>query len=87
MSQLSNSFRKSSLQIIAYLIISAQPSAKVSSGRVLKVSGSQMTKDGWWKAPTRFLPAGMFTAVLPPTEESMAARKVVGICTKGMPRR
>ena len=61
------------------LTVSATPSAKVSGGRVRKVSVSQRTSFGWWKAPTRFFPASRSTAVLPPTEESEAARKVVGI--------
>ena len=55
------------------------PSAKVSGGRLLKVSVSQITILGWWKAPARFFPAARSMAVLPPTEESDAARKVVGI--------
>ena len=60
------------------LRVSAAPSRKVSSGRVEKVSVSQITVLGCQKAPTRFLPAGRSTAVLPPTEASEAARKVVG---------
>ena len=30
---------------------------------------SASTSDGWWKAPTRFLPSGELIAVLPPTLE------------------
>ena len=59
--------------------VSATPSKKVSSGRVRKVSVSQITARGCQKAPTKFFPASRSTAVLPPTEESAAARKVVGI--------
>ena len=48
---------------------------------------SASTSDGWWKAPTRFLPSGELIAVLPPTLESTWASKVVGIWTKRTPRR
>ena len=45
------------------------------------VSVSQRTRRGCQKAPQRFLPRERSTAVLPPTEESTAASRVVGICT------
>src|SRR3546814_8661189 len=48
------------------------------------VCSSDLT--GGWKAPTRFLPCGRSTAVLPPTEESTIASSVVGGCTQSMPR-
>ena len=63
------------------------PSAKVTAGSVWNVSVSHTTRDGCQKAPIRFLPAGILMAVLPPTEESTAARKVVGICMNRMPRK
>ena len=33
---------------------------------------------GWWNAPTRFLPSGRLTAVLPPMAASTCASSVVG---------
>ena len=47
---------------------------------------STTTSRGWWKAPIRFLPAGVSTAVLPPTAESTIASSVVGTCTRSTPR-
>ena len=46
-------------------------------------STSASTATGWWKAPTRFLPSGRFTAVLPPIAASTCAVSVVGTCTNG----
>ena len=37
---------------------------------------------GWWNAPTRFLPAGRSTPVLPPIAESIWATSVVGTWMK-----
>ena len=54
--------------------------------RVEAVGVGEDEKLGWWKAPTRFLPWGALMPVLPPTEESTWARRLVGICTKRMPR-
>ena len=71
--------RKSLSLMRACFTVSAAPSAKVSAGSVRKVSVSQRTIFGCQKAPARFFPAARSTAVLPPTEESDAARKVVGI--------
>src|SRR3546814_5322844 len=56
------------------------------AGRVSREEGSIRTNAGWWKAPTRFLPAPVLIAVFPPTELSTCASKVVGICTKWHPR-
>ena len=42
---------------------------------------------GWWNAPTRFLPSGRSTPVLPPIDESIWATSVVGTWMTGMPRR
>ena len=61
-----------------YLMTSAQPSRKISWGRVFKSAVSQSTAVGWWKAPQRFFPAGRSMAVLPPTELSTMAKRVVG---------
>src|SRR5256885_342645 len=44
------------------------------------------TSEGWWKAPTRFLPAATLIPVLPPTELSTCASRLVGTCTKLQPR-
>ncbi len=41
---------------------------------------------GGWNAPTRFLPSGMSTAVLPPTAASTMPSSVVGTSTTGTPR-
>ena len=42
---------------------------------------------GCKNAPARFFPAARSIAVLPPTEESTAARSGVGIWINGIPRR
>ena len=42
---------------------------------------SASTYAGCLKVPTRFLPWGRSTAVLPPTELSTMARSEVGTCT------
>ena len=65
---------------------SASPARNSRSGSVARVSMSATTATGWWKAPTRFLPSARSTAVLPPTEESTIASRVVGSCTKRTPR-
>ena len=46
-----------------------------------------MTAAGWWNAPTRFLPSGRSTPVLPPIDESIWATSVVGTWMTGTPRR
>src|SRR3954468_19053815 len=46
---------------------------------------SASTIRGWWKAPTRFLPSERLIPVLPPTELSTWASRLVGTCTKGRP--
>ena len=56
------------------------------SGSVASVSVSASTPTGWWNAPTRFLPSGRFTAVLPPIAASTIASSVVGTCSTAMPR-
>ena len=72
--------------IAPYLTTSASPARSSRSGRVRRVAVSAITARGGWKAPTRFLPAGRSTAVLPPTEESTIASRVVGNCTMSTPR-
>ena len=69
-----------------YLMTSARPADSSRGGSVSSVSRSQTTRSGWWKAPIMFLPSGWLMAVLPPTDESTWASKVVGTCTKGTPR-
>ena len=73
--------RKSRSAMRPCFTVSAAPSSKTSPGRVRKVSVSQITIRGCQNAPARFFPSARSTAVLPPTEESEAARKVVGIWT------
>ena len=69
-----------------YLTTSARPARSSRAGRLRRVVVSAITARGGWKAPTRFLPWAMSTAVLPPTEESTIASRVVGSCTQSMPR-
>ena len=71
----------------AFLITSAKPAARSRLGNDARVATSIDTRRGWWKDPTRFLPSGRLTPVLPPTLASTIESTVVGICTKGMPRR
>jgi len=78
----SNSRKRESSRIAPYLTASAIPSEKYTAGRVSRVEGSQMTRDGCQNAPTRFFPCGISTPVLPPTDESIMERKVVGIWIK-----
>ena len=80
-------WKKSSSQMQPYFTTSAIPSMNTGRGRVSSVSGSMSTSLGWQNTPARFLPAFRSMAVLPPTEESTWASSVVGIWTKGTPRR
>ena len=48
---------------------------------------SSTIADGWWNAPSRFLPSGRSTPVLPPMDESTWATSVVGTWIQGTPRR
>ena len=70
-------------------ILTASPSAARiwRSGSVRSISMSMMTALGWWNAPTRFLPSGRSTPVLPPIDESIWATSVVGTWMIGTPRR
>src|SRR3546814_11184022 len=72
--------------IAPYLITSAKPARSSRAGSVASAAVSAITATGGWKAPTRFLPCGRSTAVLPPTEESTIASSVDGSCTQSMPR-
>ena len=65
---------------------SASPLTYSRSGRVVSVLMSATTPRGCQKAPTRFLPAGRFTPVLPPIALSTCATNVVGTCQKCKPR-
>jgi hypothetical protein len=78
--------KKGASAIAAAFTTSARPARNSRAGRVASVSRSANTAEGWWKAPTRFLPCARSTAVLPPTEESTIASSVVGNCTKRTPR-
>src|SRR5688572_6495897 len=69
-----------------YLITSAYPAPISRAGSVVSVSRSASTRLGWWNAPTRFLPAALLIAVLPPTLESTCASSVVGSWMKPQPR-
>ena len=69
-----------------YLITSARPARSSRAGSVASASVSANTARGGWKAPTRFLPCGISTAVLPPTDESTIDSSVVGTCTQSTPR-
>ena len=55
-------------------------------GRVARVLGSTMTSLGCQKEPTMFFVSPRSTAVLPPMEESIIERVVVGQLMKSMPR-
>ena len=62
-----------------HFTISASPAIRSRTGRVSRKLTSATTARGWWNAPTRFLPAPRSTPVLPPTEASTIASRVVGI--------
>ena len=79
-------WKNSGSRMQPYLITSARPARSSRAGRVRSTAVSAITARGGWNAPTRFLPWAMSTAVLPPTEESTIASKVVGSCTQSMPR-
>ena len=65
----------------AYLATSPRPARYSRGGNVARVVTSAYTASGWWNAPTRFLPSGRLTAVLPPIAASTCASNVVGACT------
>ena len=48
---------------------------------------SAITAIGWWKEPIKFLLLLLLIPVLPPTELSTWANRVVGIWTKSIPLR
>ena len=68
------------------LITSARPLTYSADGSDSSTARSASTPAGGWKAPTRFLPASMFTAVLPPTAASTTASRVVGTRISRTPR-
>ena len=82
----SSSSNSSGSAITACLTTSPQPSANCSGVRVARHPTSAITTLGCQKAPARFLPAARSIAVLPPTEESTMASRLVGICTNLQPR-
>ena len=59
----------------AYFATSASPERKSRSGSVASVSTSASTARGCENVPTRFLPSGRLTAVLPPIAASTCARQ------------
>ena len=60
----------------------AEPAAVLAvAAACVSVATSANTAIGWWNAPTRFLPSGRFTPVLPPIAASTFASSVVGTCT------
>ena len=61
-----------------HLTTSASPARWSRSGSVASAVRSQSTPAGGWKAPTRFLPAAVSIAVLPPTAASTMPSRVVG---------
>ncbi|MNK79422.1 hypothetical protein D3C87_990890 [compost metagenome] len=79
-------WKNSGSPMAPYLITSARPARSSRGGRVRSAAVSAITARGGWNAPTRFLPSGMSTAVLPPTEESTIASSEVGSCTQSTPR-
>ena len=64
------------------LTASARPLTKWRRGKVARVSASTITSRGCQKAPTTFLVSPRSTAVLPPMEESIMDRVVVGAVDK-----
>jgi hypothetical protein len=69
-----------------YFDISPSPHRVSRSGSVASASRSQMTPEGCQNAPTRFLPSGRLTPVLPPIAASTMPSNVVETCTTGVPR-
>ncbi len=69
-----------------YFAISPSPQRVSRSGSVASASRSQITPDGCQNAPTRFLPSGRLTPVLPPIAASTMPSSVVDTCTTGVPR-
>ena len=63
-----------------------RPVAGVRAGSP-SAATSTIVANGRWKAPTRFLPSGRSTPVLPPIDESIWATIVVGTWMSGTPRR
>ena len=70
----------------AYLAISPRPQAHSRGGSVASVSVSHSTAAGCQNAPTRFLPSGRLTPVLPPMAASTWASSEVATFTYAIPR-
>ena len=85
-SQVSNIWNSSASQVRLIFTLSARPFTKWRRGRVARVSGSTTTSFGCQKAPTMFLVRPRSTATLPPMEESIWERVVVGQLMKSTPR-
>ena len=69
-----------------YLAISPSPERRSRGGSVARASVSQITPIGCQNAPTRFLPSGRLTPVLPPMAASTIASSDVATCTTATPR-
>src|SRR5438445_29055 len=69
----------------ALFTTSARPDESCRGGSDVRTDTSAKTASGKWNAPTRFFPAAMSTAVLPPIEASAIPRSVVGICAIRIP--
>ena len=52
-----------------------EPAPVLALGEARQRGGSAITATGGWNAPIRFLPCGVSTPVLPPTEASSIARR------------
>ena len=70
--------------VFHHLGIAGEQLAPRQGGRAHRDRPAPGAADG--RLPTRFLPCGVLIPVLPPTELSTWASRVVGIWTKSMPR-
>ena len=78
--------RSSTSSVRPYFATSASPERNSRSDRVRSVSTSATTSRGCENVPTRFLPSGRLTPVLPPIAASTCASSVVGTWMNGTPR-
>ena len=83
----SGSFQSSSPASRPVFTTSASPSRRSRSGSVPSRAGSITVRTGQWNAPTRFLPSGRSSAVLPPIAASTWPTSVDGTATQRTPRR
>ena len=71
----------------ACLTVSPSPHLSSLSVNVSKVSIATFTSLGCQNAPNKFFPLEVLTPVLPPTDASDMASKVVGMLQKDKPRK